>query len=137
MFDWIIAWKAYKNNVRYSRYADDIILSGDDPKVLKYIYTIIKYTLNKMGLTVNYKKVHLLSNKTRQTVTGLVVNQKANLQRKLRKRIRAALFQAKVNNKIPDARIRGYLALQNMITTTNKPDNNIEICTILEVSKQI
>ncbi len=61
----------------YSRYADDITLSG--PMDIKnYLCTIKKIIVNE-GFCVNDKKIRIQFQNQRQTVTGLVVNQEVSV----------------------------------------------------------
>jgi len=61
-----------KSHLTYSRYADDITISGDNKKMpeLRKIKTIIR----KNGFTVNINKIKYVSKHKKQTVTGLTVN---------------------------------------------------------------
>ena len=74
-------------NISYSRYADDITVSGSnfDNSIIDYIYEKIE----SMGFLVSKDKTKLQKRSGRQVVTGLVVNDKVNIDRKTRRRIRA------------------------------------------------
>ena len=80
----------------FSRYADDLTFSSnaaftvDD---LNAIYAVIA----KHGFLVNERKVRMVGGNRKQTVTGLVVNEKVNIDRKLIKRIRAMLHDLNCN----------------------------------------
>lgn len=80
-------------NLRYSRYADDITISGDfDPKsVIKDVILIIKSN----GLFVNYDKIAVIGQNKRQEVTGIVVNQKMQVSKSYRKKIRQEIYYIK------------------------------------------
>jgi RNA-directed DNA polymerase len=104
----------------YTRYADDITLSFPkfDTKhkiILKYVSQIIR----SEGFQIQKKKrIRIQRSHQRQTVTGLIVNQKVNLPRFLRRRIRAMEHQLSLG-KIPKYRqtsILGYIALRNMLS---------------------
>lgn len=94
---------AKKYKLTYTRYADDITFSSnllDFPKSIASIENNkvhlggeILNILKKQGFEINENKVHLRSKKTRQEVTGLVVNRYVNLKREYVKNLRAALFQ--------------------------------------------
>ena len=67
-------------NAHYSRYADDMTFSGDRriaPILQKIVPTIIK----DEGFKTNAQKTRTMRQTTRQTVTGIVVNQHLNIDR--------------------------------------------------------
>ena len=85
-----------RNQLTYTRYADDLTFSsafviGND--LLHDIISII----NKNGFTINEKKLRLANKNSRQTVTGLVVNEKVNVNRKLIRNVRAMIHDLKTN----------------------------------------
>ena len=79
-----------KNALHYSRYADDLTFSSDTIIAQDTIHNIIQL-INKNGFEINKKKFRLKSSYRKQTVTGLTVNEKVNVDRKLLKKIRAML----------------------------------------------
>ena len=94
--------KACKS-VAYTRYADDITLSGDKKDVLnakKQVFDIIKF----YGFKVNPGKIHGAKQAMRQEVTGVVVNEKTNIKRDDLMRFRAKLHNLKC--KILDGEIK-------------------------------
>ncbi|URZ88271.1 retron St85 family RNA-directed DNA polymerase [Floricoccus penangensis] len=85
------------NKLSYSRYADDISVSGSKGGVLKS-YGEIVYILNKYGFELNYKKTRFLKKSQSQKVTGLIVNgKKVNLPKKYRKNLRLEMYYLKKN----------------------------------------
>ncbi|HEY5123429.1 MAG TPA: retron St85 family RNA-directed DNA polymerase [Ignavibacteria bacterium] len=72
---------------RYSRYADDITISGSNrlPLFKKRIIKIIE----KCDFFINEEKTRISSNGSRQKVTGLVVNDKISIGRIKKKKLRA------------------------------------------------
>jgi len=85
-----LAILAKANNVRYTRYADDITISGDF--YLKSIVKKIKMILWQEGFTANNDKTRVMSQGCRQVVTGIVVNNKAQVDKKKRKEIRKNMY---------------------------------------------
>lgn len=89
------------NNITYTRYADDITLStNDNYSILEQGITFLKYNLKLSGFEVNLEKERIQTYKgyrgkkhfiNRQVVTGLVVNEKLNLNRNYIKQVRAIL----------------------------------------------
>lgn len=77
---------AKNNSLRYSRYADDITFSGKiiGADLIYYLYRV----LSEHGFKVNQKKTRLLRRHQRQQVTGIVVNEKIQVPRELRRQLR-------------------------------------------------
>ena len=75
----------------YSRYADDLAFSGDDPAGM-LIDTISEIVLRN-GFCIATKKTRVMRQHHRQKITGLVVNRGLNLSREKRKNWRATLHR--------------------------------------------
>lgn len=87
---------AEANGLTYTRYADDLTFSSDtniSNDTVLYIINQIK----KNNFEVNKKKLRLKTANRKQTVTGLTVNEKTNVDRKLLKKIRAMLYDLTKN----------------------------------------
>lgn len=68
----------------YTRYADDLTFSTNNHSfLLNFDKFIIRLSseLERMGFSVNPKKTRLIYKDSKQTVTGLVVNEKINIDR--------------------------------------------------------
>ncbi len=78
------------NHVTYTRYSDDMTFSG----VLNPSEIIIKVRklLCKLGLELNNSKIHVVAKNSSQHVTGIVVNEKAQVCLKYRKEIRKEVY---------------------------------------------
>lgn len=74
----------------YSRYCDDLTFSGcfDPGETMKKTEGF----LGVMGFELNRKKTRILSKASRQTVTGLVVNEKVQPSREYRRRLRQEIY---------------------------------------------
>ncbi|WP_309242112.1 reverse transcriptase domain-containing protein [Paenibacillus sp. S150] len=96
---------------QYTRYADDITFSTSKEQFPKEIATINEsgiITLNeniikiieKNGFKVNDKKTRLQNHKQSQSVTGITVNEKLNIDRRYIRRIRSILscIEKNINN---------------------------------------
>lgn len=81
---------ADKESGKYSRYADDITFSGR--KTLRTILPLIKRIIEEEGYAVNENKVRLQYRNGRQSVTGLTVNNKVTVNKKLVKELENAIF---------------------------------------------
>jgi RNA-directed DNA polymerase len=86
-----------EHSIAYTRYADDLSFSSNefftDEIILKLRSIIVKNQFE-----INEKKWRLLSSKSKQTVTGLVVNKKININRVYIKQIRAILHSVESLN---------------------------------------
>lgn len=76
-----------KRNLNYSRYADDITISGG--KHLPKYKTLIFRKIEDEGFSINWDKVRLHDKGSSQRVTGLIVNDGVSLGRKKKKKLRA------------------------------------------------
>lgn len=114
--DTALARAAPRMEVTYTRYADDLTLSGDD-RALKLI-PLVKTLLAQRGYQLDDRKTNLFRKGRRQIVTGLVVNEKPNMPRRLRRRLRAAVHNRMTTGEpaqwhgkpISDTQLRGHLA---------------------------
>ena len=91
---------AKKNGVFYTRYADDLTFSTKlkiFPEDFLIVTETLEYSLGKKlkkiiqdsGFVINENKVRMHLKQSKQTVTGLVVNKKVNVDRKYYKLLRA------------------------------------------------
>lgn len=75
-----------ERNIAYTRYCDDMTFSGDfDPKP---VIELVKKELKKLGLYPNEKKTVVIRKGQRQSVTGIIVNEKPSVPIEYKKRIR-------------------------------------------------
>ena len=110
-----------KLKVTYSRYADDITFSGDSAAV--WMLKPLQAQLARLGYELDPKKTNIFRKGRRQTVTGAVVNEKVNLARPLRKKLRAAVHR-RINGKqaqmhgqpLSDQALKGHLAYLSMLS---------------------
>lgn len=85
-----------ENGLLFTRYADDLTFSSDTLISQDTILDII-LLIRGNGFSVNSKKLRTQSSNRRQTVTGLTVNEKVNVNRKQLKKIRAMLHDLTKN----------------------------------------
>ena len=76
----------------YTRYCDDITVSGD--RTLYPAYQQAKKLLSENELRLNEDKTHFITNASRQTVTGLTVNEKVSVHADYKRRLRQELYYA-------------------------------------------
>ena len=91
--DDIISKYCIENEIRYTRYADDMTFSGsfDEKILLKFV----NESLVSFDLNVNEKKTKLMQQNSRQIVTGVVVNEKLQVPFKKRNEIRQSIYYIK------------------------------------------
>lgn len=85
--DYILGEVSEGGGWRYTRYADDLTISGDDSikERLPNILELIDHWLKHYGLLRNQKKTKLMPYFQRQVVTGIVVNnERLTLSRKIK-----------------------------------------------------
>lgn len=102
---------------KYTRYCDDITISGDTMFTLADMRTIHEI-VDSEGFTLNIKKTRFHRRNSAQTVSGLVVNTKPNLPRAKRRKIRAMFHQAELYPDKYKARIKeleNHLSMLNML----------------------
>jgi RNA-directed DNA polymerase len=104
----------------YTRYADDLTFSfpGDDAGLIHRIVFLVKRIVKDEGYELHMKKkLHIRRRHDRQQVTGLVVNERLNLPRPVRRRIRAVEHHLRTGRpaSLTPARLAGWKALQAMI----------------------
>lgn len=87
---------AEKSGWNYTRYADDLTFSSHKPFTDDSVLSITAL-IQKMGFTVNQAKTRLKGKGRKQVVTGLVVNEKVNVDNHYRRKLRAMLHDAEVN----------------------------------------
>jgi RNA-directed DNA polymerase len=124
-----IAGFAKKHGIRYTRYADDLSFSGkfNEAMVIKFIRTV----LEDEGLEINNKKTRLMHRHQRQEVTGVIVNNKMQAPREIRRRLRQEVYYIKKHglsshlDRTENYRanyLRHLLGIANYITFINPKD---------------
>ena len=128
--------------LNYTRYADDITFSagvGFREKVGKLLATVKRIAVEE-GFAVNQKKTRVQRPESRQSVTGLVVNDSPAVPRDVVRRLRAILHRAKTEGleaqnreKHPNFRgwVEGMIAYISMV----KPDAGAKMRAALDEVK--
>lgn len=88
---------ARKTGWTYTRYADDLTFSASGETVANCsgLLGSLRRFCGEEGFTVNEKKTRVQRRNMQQSVTGVVVNQRPNVPRALRRRLRAILHNAR------------------------------------------
>ncbi len=78
------------NQITYTRYSDDMTFSGNfNPQE---VIMKVRKLLYKLRLKLNNNKIHIIKRNSSQNVTGIVVNEKAQVCSKYRKEIRKEVY---------------------------------------------
>jgi retron-type reverse transcriptase len=110
---------AQHHGVGYSRYADDLTFSSDDPISPDFIAHVIKL-IEDHSFTINRRKLRSSGPGQRLMTTGMVVNVTAHPMRRLRRQLRARFHQAEISPAqfIEQAhQLLGWAAYVNMYDT--------------------
>jgi hypothetical protein len=92
-FDETVGELCNKRKIAYTRYCDDMTFSGDFDE--REMIAFVKGELRKLGLFLKNRKTALIPAYKRQTVTGLVVNEKINVAKEYKKKIRQEMYYIK------------------------------------------
>jgi len=129
-----IAGFSKKQNIRYTRYADDLTFSGDfnEGHVIKFI----KKVLNSEGFIINDSKTRVRKGNQRQEVTGIVVNEKMQASRTYRRDFRQQMYYIKkygfdshvdkIEGGTPLNYLYRLLGMANFINNINPNDKEIK-----------
>jgi RNA-directed DNA polymerase len=114
---------AEKCGARYTRYADDLVFSGDETvaRNAARLHAIVCRIALEEGFEVNQRKTRIMRRGVRQQITGVVVNKRPNIPRAAYDRLKATLHQlahdndgdAAMNTNL--APLRGKIAYINML----------------------
>ncbi|RAL22426.1 RNA-directed DNA polymerase [Lujinxingia litoralis] len=80
-------------NLTYTRYADDLSFSGDDPQVLGSLLRLTHQIVVEEGFELASHKTRVQRQGQRQQVAGVIVNQVLGRSRQERRRLRAAIHR--------------------------------------------
>jgi len=79
----------------YTRYADDITISGG--RILPKYKNLIRKKIERAGFKINVEKTRVLCRGSCQRVTGIVVNEKPSVGRQYKRNLRAILHNLLIN----------------------------------------
>lgn len=117
---------AYKNRCTFTRYADDITFSTNlkefpasiakmKPDGEWEISDRLLKQINKYGFEVNDKKTRMQYRRSRQDVTGLIVNKKIGIKREVLKTVRAQVEKvARTGECYTNEEVKGKIIRQNV-----------------------
>lgn len=82
-----------KNGLCYSRYSDDMTFSGSKSVLMpSKIIKFVQHELHKRSLRLNNLKTKVLKKNKRQTVTGIVVNEKRSAGKTYKRALRMEMY---------------------------------------------
>ncbi|WP_314976136.1 retron Ec67 family RNA-directed DNA polymerase/endonuclease [Abiotrophia defectiva] len=90
-----IAKLCKKYRLMYTRYADDLTFSTNDHRFIhskKRFLVDLRYIIETQGFEINMDKVRFQDKEHRQSVTGLVVNNKINVPKEYYKKTRSMAY---------------------------------------------
>lgn len=121
-FDCKVSSLCEKKCVAYSRYADDLIFSTNEPQVLHAIHLAIEKLCKEIdspNVVLNEGKTHYTSKKHRRRVTGLIITneKKISLGRNRKREIRATLHHCISGRLTPSEKVKlaGLLSFAHSI----------------------
>ena len=94
-------WRGGSLRTDYTRYADDLTFSSED-KRLNHIVPVVHRIVEDCGFRVNRKKTRIYRQGVRQIVAGVVVNERPNVPRTVRRNLRAEIHH------LQEAILRGH-----------------------------
>ena len=142
-----IAHNAKELGFVYTRYADDMTFSGsgDALQNVPRMFYRAKFIVEKEGFKLHPRKTRYFRRGRRQEVTGLVVNEKLSVNRRIMKKFRATLFQIEKDG--PDGKrwgqsphvlsaIEGFANFVAMVDPAKGRDLQQRVGSILETHRQ-
>jgi len=85
---------ARRHGFGYTRYADDLTLSGDNTEMIGHVLRNVRYILKAEGFTLHPTKTRVMRRGSRQEVTGVTVNVRPAVSRQEVRTLRAILHNA-------------------------------------------
>lgn len=96
------------NGLVLSIYADDVTISSTNPALnVSEVLTFVTSTIRNHGFRINHEKTKVMWDTTRQYVCGVVVNQKTNLMKRERYKLRAIVHNIQKNGVENEAKKSG------------------------------
>lgn len=106
---------AHVRGLRYTRYVDDITFSGDSYMFTSKFEAKLSNIIRDEGFRMNLKKTRILGTSDRQEVTGIVINEKINVNRKFVRKVRAMIHNLEISG-IHEDQIKGGQQVLNLST---------------------
>ena len=92
-FDQTVGRFCEERSIAYTRYSDDMTFSGSFN--VGEVLSFVNSQLNLLGFSLNKRKINVVCKSKKQSVTGLVVNEKVQVSRKYKDKIRQEIYYIK------------------------------------------
>lgn len=92
-FDERVSEYCRERKIKYTRYSDDLAFSGSIKKIA--LIKFIKQELSRLKLKINNSKTRLMRQNQQQIISGLIVNEKIQVPKAERNKIRNQMFYIK------------------------------------------
>ena len=124
-----------RKGLSYSRYSDDITISGSTNELVpENIIKFVQLQLHKKSLRLNKTKTKVIKKNKRQTVTGIVVNEKRSAGRTYKRSLRMEMYFLKKfglkhisrTHKEPQQYLRELAGKINWVLQVNKVDSEFK-----------
>ena len=79
-----------KHDIKYTRYSDDMLFSGDFDA--KHLIGYVNLLLQDFGFELNRNKIKVIKQGQRQSALGVVLNEKQQVSKEYRKQIRQEIY---------------------------------------------
>lgn len=114
-----VAGLARKFGFEYTRYADDLTLSGNDVAAARALIKVVQRIVHAEGFALNPTKTRVMTQRGAQVVAGVTVNRERGLSRRKRRMLRAAIHQARAREADASVwrRLRGKIAFLSMLSS--------------------
>jgi RNA-directed DNA polymerase len=95
-------------DLTYTRYADDLVFSGDADLARRAtrLETLVASIVHESGFVVNHRKTRIMRAGVRQAVAGIVVNERLNVARETFDRLKAILHNCSARGPMTENRER-------------------------------
>lgn len=117
---------AAKRKLNYTRYADDLALSGNEPESLRRAFIFATRVLAEEGFEVNKKKTRFLGPGDRCIITGLVLDEERRIfsvGRQKRRRMRSIIFHA-LHGRYKDEQYNTIMQIHGWLSFLKDIDRN-------------
>jgi Reverse transcriptase (RNA-dependent DNA polymerase) len=129
----VTAFTAHRGAL-YTRYADDLTISGETKESVSDCITYASKQLEEHGLRVNRAKTRVISRQGQQRVTGVVVNEVGIPSRKYRRQVRAQFHNARLKGEVGREelnRLRGLVSYLRQFPTLRQSQSTRQLIDIL------
>ena len=112
-----IAGYCNKNNIVYTRYADDMAFSCDDRELLKKSYNLFKFIAEDEGFSINNGKTRFCSPICHKEILGITINDNLlKAPKQMKRMVRQRIHQQVATGNYEDINeLRGYIAYISQI----------------------